>query len=132
MKKIRVAERRKAQRLNIAVPMRYRLYLKKRALSQPILTDNISGTGLGLTLTEPLKKNAKLDVHIYFHDDPKPVVSTSRVAWCKKETKKGLRRFKAGIRHVEIAPTDRERFVFLFCETMLNYLLGLSGVSKHR
>jgi len=116
-------ERRAAQRLDLAIPIRYKFYLRQKALSSPMLTDNISGTGLGLTIKEPLKKDEKLDVHIYFPDDPKPVISTSRVIWCKRMGEKKDAYFKVGMKHVRIKPPDRERFVFLFCETMLNYFL---------
>jgi hypothetical protein len=119
-------ERRKAQRLNAHVPIRYSFYLNKRAMSSPIAADNISGTGLGVTLKEPAAKGVKLKVLIYFSDDQRPIASTSRVMWCKKIPKKEGNLFKIGMRHVRIDTKDKDRFVFLFCETMLNYFMAPS------
>jgi len=129
MRKNPVTERRKAQRLNIPVPIRYYFYAKSKALSKPVTADNISGTGIGITLKQPVTKGARLKALIYFSDNPRPVTSTSRVVWCKKIPGKEGNLFKIGMQHVKIDTKDRDRFVFLFCETMLNYFLASSEKS---
>ena len=126
MKKAHVMERRKAQRLDIPVPIKYGFPLRGRALSGPVLTDNISGTGIGVTLKRPITKDDNLRVLIYFPDDPRPVTSTSRVVWRKRIRGKEGDSFRIGMRHVRIDTKDRDRFVFLFCETMINYFMARS------
>ena len=59
-----------------------------------------------------------------FPGAPRPIGSTSRVVWCRKISAKGANRFRVGLEHIKIDLKDRDRFVFLFCETMLNYFLA--------
>lgn len=125
MKKKRdVKERRKAQRLNIPLRMKYKLRTERGVLEESIVQD-ISGGGIGLSLDKPLKKGSKLKVLIYFPDDPKPISAESQVVWCRKSRSKRKYTYNIGIKHLRIVPADRERFVFLFCETMINlFALG--------
>ena len=123
MKKMtrKTTDRRKSQRLKIPIQIRYKLLPHKRVLEET-LTQNVSGGGMGLRLSQPLRKNDKLKVFLNFPTDPKPITAISEVTWCKKESvgRKGF--YKAGIKHIKIVPKDKERFVFLFCEMMINYL----------
>lgn len=118
-----MAEKRKAQRLNIRLELKYRYSFKGKILIQEVLTKNISGGGIGLVLDKPLKVGTALKTVLYFPNDPKPVASLSRVVWCRKVPRKYKAGFYVGIRHIKVAAKDRERFVFLFCETMMNYFL---------
>ncbi len=118
-----MAEKRKTQRLNIRLDLKYRYSFKGKILIQEVITKNISGGGIGLTLDKPLKVGTELKTVLYFPNDPKPIASLSRVVWCRKAPRKYKASFYVGIRHIKIAAKDRERFVFLFCETMMNYFL---------
>ncbi len=115
------AGRRKSQRLNIPLRVKYAADPQGHGLVGPVVADNISGRGMSFTLEEPLRKDEKLRMLIYFPDDPKPIGSVSRVVWCKKDDREKRPCFKVGIQHLRIDPDDRERFVFEFCETMVNY-----------
>lgn len=75
-----------------------------------------------LRADKPLKAGERLKSLFYFSQDTKPISAITEVVWCRKvKTKEGIR-FNAGIKHIKIKKQDRERFVFLFCETMLNFL----------
>ena len=121
-KKRAAAERRKSQRLDISIKTKYRQLAKKKLLEE-IFTQNISGGGAGLRLAKPLPKGARIKTMLHFPDDPKPITAVSEVIWCKKVKKQKLTYYDTGIRHLKILPKDRERFVFLFCETMINYFI---------
>lgn len=122
MKRKNTIDYRKTQRLDIHLRSKCRLSSKGKRLLQVVFTKNISGGGISLTLTKPLKVGTKLPVLLYFPNDPKPVCSLSQIVWCKPNPKK-YASFDVGIRHIKIAAKDRERFAFLFCETMINYFL---------
>ena len=135
MRKNRGIERRRTQRLDIPIPVRYRLSWNRKDFSEQVLTKNISGGGMCLSLKQPLKAGTKLKMSLYFPSDPVPIESLSEVAWCRRNPLKKKTLFDVGIRHLKIIPKDRERFVFLFCETMVNYFLlplkiSLSGKCK--
>ncbi len=114
-------ERRKSERLNLPIKVLYRFF-KKRTFIESI-TENISGGGACLKLERPVPKQNKLKISLYFPNDAKPVNAISRVVWCRKITQKGKTYYGVGIRHLKILPRDKERFVFLFCEMMINYLV---------
>ena len=88
---------------------------------EKLITQDVSGGGVGLKVPSPFKKGARLKTLLYFPNEKKPVASLSEVVWCKKSPK--THNYYAGIRHIKIEPRDRERFVFLFCEMMVNYFL---------
>ena len=115
-------ERRRAERLNIPIQIKYKLLPYKRIL-QETFSQNISGSGLKLSLGSPLKKGDRLKTLLYFPGDPKPVTAFSKVVWCTGKIKKKRKSFEVGIKHIKIFHKDRERFVFLFCEMMINYFI---------
>lgn len=117
---IEFGERRRFDRLFIPLQVNYRLFPKKRLLHQAFSQD-ISGGGIRLSLNYPLKKGEKLRTFIYLAGDPKPVAAFSKVIWCRK--KAGKEAFDVGVQHVRIDHKDKERFVFLFCEMMINYFI---------
>jgi c-di-GMP-binding flagellar brake protein YcgR len=113
-------ERRKSDRLFIPLQVSYKLLPRKHVLHQAFSQD-ISGGGIRLSLNFPLKKGEKLRTFIHLAGDPKPVAAFSKVIWCTK--KPGKDDFDVGVQHVRIDPKDKERFVFLFCEMMINYFI---------
>lgn len=131
MKRKNMIEKRKTQRLNIHLQSKYRLSFRGKLLIQEIFTKNISGGGIGLTLKQPLKIGTKLRALLYFPTERQPISSLSKVVWCRKVSKKDKVSFDVGIKHVKIAAKDRERFVYLFCETMINYFLISKKITYH-
>jgi len=122
-KRGKVSDRRKAQRLSIPIPVKYKLSRKHALLSQTHCSD-ISGSGIRLKLDEPLVAGDRLKTLLYFPGDKKPVTATSEVIWCRQEKKaKNGKHYFVGVRHLKIDSKDRTRFVFLFCEMMINYFI---------
>lgn len=114
-------ERRRSERLDLPIKALF-CFFKKRTLIESI-TENISGGGICLKLEWPIPKQNKLRISLYFPNDTKPVNAISEVVWCKRINQKGKTYYEVGIRHLKILPRDKERFVFLFCEMMINYLI---------
>ncbi|MDD5584613.1 MAG: PilZ domain-containing protein, partial [Candidatus Omnitrophica bacterium] len=116
MRKKPYEERRKAQRLNISLPLEYRPVAGKSISSEKIFTRDISGSGVGLRLAYPVAKGARLGVLLHFPTDSRPVSSIGEIVWCTKRVVKGKKFYDVGVKHLKIAAKDRERFVFSFCE----------------
>ncbi len=115
-------ERRKSQRLKIPLKIHCKWSQKTKVL-QEILSQDISGGGMRIKTSKPLKEGFHLKTLLYFPNASKPVHVTSEVVWCKRKKKAGNIYYDVGVKHLRIAKADRQRFVFLFCETMLNYFL---------
>ena len=120
--KIRKKERRRTQRLNIPLKLAYKWPSRIGTLQQ-VFAQDISGGGMKIRVDTPFQKGDRLKAKLYFPDQPKPINVASEVIWCKRRKVRGRLRFDVGIKHVHIVPRDRERFVFLFCEAMLNYVM---------
>jgi len=123
MKTKKINEKRQAQRIKISLPIECQLFPKRKVLIEKIFTRDISGGGVGLRLGYPLETGARLKTLLYFPMSKQPISSVSRVVWCKKRSFKNKTYFDVGIKHIKIVSRDRERFVFLFCETMINYFV---------
>lgn len=121
-------ERRKSQRLNISILIKYRILPKSKILDE-IFCQDISGGGLKLCSGTFFKKGERLKTLIHFPDDKKPVSAISKVVWCKKRLSKDKLNYDIGVRHLKIISKDKMRFVFLFCEMMLNYFVLGKGKS---
>ena len=120
--KMKSAERRKSRRLKVPVKIKYQL-LPKRKLVEEIFTKDISGGGLKISTSYALKKGDRLKTLIYFPADARPVTAYSRVVWQKKVSGRRGKSFDIGMKHLKIASGDKDRFVFLFCEMMINYFI---------
>jgi len=120
-----IEERRKAQRLNLSIPVKFKFLSKQKILEETFCRD-ISGGGIKLRLNKPLDKGERLKTLLYFPDDPKPVSAISKVIWCKESqrTRRKETYFDMGLQHVRIVTKDKKRFVFLFCETMIDYFIS--------
>jgi len=112
-------ENRKSQRLKIPLRIDYNLFPRGSALEKTF-AHNISGSGICLKLDYSLHKGDKLKTIVHFPQERRPVVAISRVIWCMPVTAK-KKAFYIGMKYIKIMREDRERFVFLFCEMMLNY-----------
>jgi hypothetical protein len=85
---------------------------------------DVSGRGLRLSQPTAMKHGETVKVLLYFPKDKKPISAYSKVMWCKEKTRgSGPSKYHIGLKHVKIAKPDKERFVFLFCELMLNYFM---------
>jgi c-di-GMP-binding flagellar brake protein YcgR len=116
-------EKRKAQRLNIPLYFQYKLLPRKKILESAFCRD-ISGGGISFRLGQPLREGDRLKILLHFPEETKPVTAFSSVVWCKRILQEKV--YCVGIKHIKILPADKERFVFLFCETMINYSLSAS------
>jgi c-di-GMP-binding flagellar brake protein YcgR len=121
--KIRKNERRKTQRLKLPLKINYR-WLSQKGLLREIFTQDVSGGGMRLRSTTPFKKGDRLKTQLYFPNSPKAVGVVNEVIWCRKVRFKNKTHFDVGIKHLKISPRDRERFVFLFCEMLINFILS--------
>lgn len=133
MKKARIrcrvskSEKRKAQRINLPIQVSYSLHPKKKVLDETFCHD-ISGGGLCISFSVRMKKGDRLKTLLHFPNDKKPVTAISKVAWVKKGNMSGGRVFyNTGIKHVGISHEDRTRFVYLFCEMMINHLMSVGS-----
>jgi len=115
-------DNRKTHRLKIPLKIEYKLLPRKKILEQSF-SEDISGGGFRLSLNRRFNKGDKLKTLIYFPKESCPVTAFSEVVWCKRRLAKNKKIFDAGIKYIKIAPGDRERFVFLFCEMMINYFV---------
>jgi len=118
-------EKRKADRLKVPLQVEYRFSTQRKTLIERIRAHNISGSGIGLILSNPMEIGTRLKTLVYFPDDTRPVELISKVVWCRPKAKHS---FAVGIKHTTIAPKDKERFISLFCETMINYFILPSKV----
>jgi len=123
MKNKKTAEKRRTQRIKVSLPVEYQLMPEKKVLIEKIFTRDVSGGGAGLRLEYPLKTGARLKTLLYLPMSKQPVSSISEVVWCRKCSLKNRTYFDVGIRHIKIVSRDRERFIFLFCEMMINYFV---------
>ncbi len=117
-------ERRKSQRISLPIEVKCKYIKKRNVLLEQIFTESISGGGVGLRLGQPLTKGTRIKTLLYLPGDSRPVTAISEVTWCKQKGTKKQAYYDAGIRYVKMAPKDRERFVFLFCELLINFFMG--------
>lgn len=76
-----------------------------------------------MALSQVVKKGDRLNIRLYFPYDKNPVRAVSQVVWCKNKTGGSKSPFEVGIHYLKIRPSDKERFVFLFCEMMVNFFI---------
>lgn len=114
-------EKRMAQRIEIPIQVKYK-YLPHMGALEEAIAQNISGSGIRLKLPHPLKKGDRLKILLYFPSDRQSVTALSEVVWCRKVSQEKVAYYDLGIRYIRIAPKDRERFIFRFCEMMINVL----------
>lgn len=119
-------DKRKTQRLAIPLRVRYRVISgrnKKNPWQETMICD-ISGGGMRLQLDYPVEKGSRVDMRIYFPDDPKPVDAIAKSIWCrrKKANKKKIS-FDIGLQYAGLKEEDRERFIMLFCGMMVDYFV---------
>lgn len=122
-------EKRKSTRITVPLPIKYEWFSKKDILREA-LCQNISGSGMMIRVDRPLEVGEHLKTLFYFPQDAKPINAISEVVWCRKTKSKEEINFDAGIRHIRIEKQDRERFVFLFCETMINFLTANKAIKQ--
>ena len=115
------ADKRKAERFNVPIQVKYKYLPHKKVLAEAIV-QNISGSGIRLKLPHPLHKGKHLKVLLYFPGDRHFITALSEVVWCRKILSGNNACYDLGVRYLKIQSKDRERFVFRFCEMMINIL----------
>lgn len=116
-------DKRMASRLNIPLKIEYKLLPKQRILKEVFLED-VSGTGLRVSLDQYLSKGSRLKTLLYFPEEKNPVTAFSEVVWCKKKSADKEKLFDVGMKYIKLDQKDKNRFVFLFCDTMINYFIS--------
>lgn len=117
-------ERRKCQRIKKAVPISFKSLAEQRKKIRSFCLD-ISGNGISITTDFRAKKGDVFKIEILLPNDPQPIGVKSTVVRCEalqiapKEKKKYL----VGLKYVNIVKKDRERFIFNFCELLINTCL---------
>ena len=108
----------------IASPLKIKYTFKgPPSISGMTVLQDVGGGGLSLLLDQNVKKKDFLTVSLYFPEDSRPITALAQVAWCKKMAEKGKNTHKVGLQYFKIVSKDKERFVFNFCELMMNYSL---------
>lgn len=120
--KKRFREKRKTQRINFPIQIKYKLLPRKKILNETFAED-ISGGGVRIRAGFPLKKGDRLKALLHFPNGPVPITAFTEVVRCRRKVIGGKVSFDIGMRYVKIIPKDRERFTFSFCETMMNYFI---------
>lgn len=126
---VRRKEKRRSTRVTVPLPIKYE-WLSKKDILREALCQNISGSGMMIRADRPLEVGERLNTLFYFPQDAKPINAISEVVWCRKAKSKEEIHFDAGIMHIRIENQDRERFVFLFCETMINFLTANKVITQ--
>ena len=113
-------ERRKAQRLNIPIKVRYRLKPSEKTIET--VCSNISGTGICLEIDRPIRRGDRPVLNLYLPGCKGGFIRAHcEVAWCKRaRAGNNGHDFIAGIRYIKMRKKDRERFVLLYCEMMID------------
>ncbi|MFC1808175.1 PilZ domain-containing protein [Candidatus Omnitrophota bacterium] len=112
-------EKRMFQRILVKLLIKYKWFAKKGTF-RDTTTHDVSGGGMRLHVSEKLNKGQALKTLLYFPNNKKPIRMRSQVTWCRK--KRGANLYDVGIRNVRIERADKERFVMLFCNLMIDVL----------
>jgi c-di-GMP-binding flagellar brake protein YcgR len=122
----RLSQKRESQRLDVALRVQYGI-LSGRAKKngwQETFSHDISGGGIKLRLDFSLEKGNRLDTLIYFPGDSKPVHAIVKVVWCKRMAARNRKIFfDIGTQYMQMKTKDKERFILLFCEMMVDYFV---------
>lgn len=87
---------------------------KKNRIKQYTVSENISGTGIGIKLKELLSEGAELSLKTIL-SDKNYILTKGKVVWIKPAKEKNM--FDAGIHFTNINPKDREKLVSYLSET---------------
>ncbi len=109
------SERRRASRVSIPLPVKYKIAGKKGARWTHTVCKDISGLGFGLIVNEPLKKNDLLKISVSKKGDNKTMFFDCRVAWCVKDD---CSLFKAGVEISKVK--DPMPFIEFIGDMLLN------------
>lgn len=112
-KKIRKIERRKSQRLNSLLPIKYK-NKRNGPFLQALACQDIGGRGIRIVLPHEVKMNDRMQVLLYLRDMPNPIKTICRVVWCKRN-KYG--KFIAGLEFLKIKRP--EHFMEFLCEKII-------------
>lgn len=121
-----MVERRKYARLNIEANVTYRIIGHKEKNRESAECGNISPEGLCLVFHNDgnIKNGAKLEIEIELKSG-RPFTVIGEVIWTsviKLRDKKAARKFKAGIKILEICNDDESRFLLQLCDRMVQKL----------
>lgn len=113
-------ERRKCQRLQIPLEIRYKLS-EKDGKAYGIKCLNISGVGMKIETKEWLRVGQNIDISIYLPTHKKLVTINTRVVWSEKN-RDG---YWSGLKFLKIKP--QTEFTEFLCEKILDISLENVG-----
>lgn len=87
--------------------------MRNRAKEVMIWCRDISCKGIGIFASEPLCIKDKVNVLLYFDNDPTPLSVFCNVAWCEMV---GQNRYRAGLEFVNVKLSDYGRLSKLLCK----------------
>ena len=106
-------ERRQFVRLDTRLPTAYRVLPSSEA--QHSVTKDISGGGICVFVSDPLRLGTQLQVTITLPDSARAVTFTGEVVWCESSEIIGKaqqhRSTLAGVKFVAIAPEDQREIL---------------------
>ncbi len=105
---ILTSERRKYRRLNINLPVRYKL-LNKPSERKNVESVNISagGTRLILHLNTPVEIGDKMDMFIYFPTKVEPIRAQAEVKWKRDYCDEKMKGYEVGVEYKDISIEDK-------------------------
>jgi hypothetical protein len=120
-------EKRRASRISVSLPAKYRIVGKKGVRWTHTLCKDIGGLGFGLIINEPLKVNDQLRISISRKDNNKTMFINCRVAWCVKD---GPTLFRVGAEISKVE--DPLPFIEFIGDKMLNLCQSSITVCRKR
>ena len=103
-------ERRKFVRLDTRLPVSYQVM--RGPASKGSLSSDISGGGVCLFLSEPLKPGTILSVEVTLPEQARRIAFTGEVIWCEQYEVIGKtqreRSVEAGVKFIQIEPPDQQ------------------------
>ncbi|MDD5069441.1 MAG: PilZ domain-containing protein [Candidatus Omnitrophica bacterium] len=121
-KNFSLADRRITQRLKLQLKLRYCLIHKRKIIGEAF-TKDLSGGGMRFFSLSPLKTGTIIQSQLFFPNQNKPIEIKNRVIRCKKIVYRKKETYELGLSHIKIEKKDQQRFMFLFCEMMINYFI---------
>ena len=108
-------ERRRYVRLDTRLRINYRVLPQSPRMENSETLD-VSGGGIRIFLTEPLKAGTLLELEIFFPEQATPVRCQGRIVWVEEfaiyqGTREERKDMEAGVEFSDITPQDRDHII---------------------
>ena len=128
LKKALFQDKRRAERLSLALKIFYRLE-NRSAWGSPIDLVDISGGGLKFKGNERLRRHTLLSLKISLPYQKEAIFLEAEVMWCRKLPSKARKEFfSVGVMFHKMYYNDRKRLVTYLCDEILSHTMnGFKG-----